>query len=255
LEMKVAIITGGGGGLGSAAAKRLAKNGVAIIATGRSLEPLNKLRDELQPANKIAILQQDITADDAPSQAVQFALQTFGRIDFLINNAGPGYPKPLEETTDELMDLFLDSHLRAPARFAREALKEMGSGGAIVNISSCLALRGRAGVGIYAAAKAGLIGLTRQIAAEFGPRGIRCNAVAPGVIETNMSAGRLGNERFKRTMLETVPLPYAMGKPEDVGAAIAYLCSEDARFINGQVLTIDGGWSETHYLNEAALAR
>jgi len=255
MAMKVAIITGAGGGLGSAAARRLIRNNVAIVGTGRTLEPLVQLRDELGGNGEVAILQQDITSDDAPGQAVAFALETFGRLDFLINNAGPGYPKPLEETTDELIDFFIDAHLRAPARYAREALKVIPSGGAVVNITSCLALRGRPGVGIYAAAKAGLIGLTKQIAAEFGPRGVRCNAIAPGVIETDMSANKMGNARFRRTMLETIPLPYSTGKPDDVGAAVAYLCSDEARFINGQTLAVDGGWSETHYLNDEALTR
>jgi NAD(P)-dependent dehydrogenase (short-subunit alcohol dehydrogenase family) len=255
MTMKVAIITGAGGGLGSATAKRLVRNNVAIVATGRTLEPLTRLKDELTGTGQVAILQQDITADDAPAQAVSFALEKFGGLDFLINNAGPGYPKPLEETTDELIDFFIGAHLRAPARYAREALKVIRWGGAVVNITSCLALRGRPGVGIYAAAKAGLIGLTKQIAAEYGPRGIRCNAIAPGVIETDMSANKMGNVRFRRTMLETIPLPYATGIPADIGAAVGYLCSEDARFINGQTLVVDGGWSETHYLNDEALAR
>jgi len=255
IAMKVAIITGAGGGLGSAAARRLVRNDVAIVGTGRTLEPLMRLRDELSGKGEVTILQQDITADEAPQQAVAFALETYGRLDFLINNAGPGYPKPLEETTDELIDFFIGAHLRAPARFAREALKVIPSGGAVVNITSCLALRGRPGVGIYAAAKAGLIGLTMQIAAEYGPRGVRCNAIAPGVIETDMSADKMGNVRFRRTMLETIPLPYATGRPDDIGAAVAYLCSDEARFINGQTLAVDGGWSETHYLNEEALTR
>lgn len=259
MTKKVAIITGAGGGLGSAIAMHLACNGVAIVGTGRTMEPLEKLQKNFESVfnthDNLAILQQDMTMDHAPTEGVEFALKTFGRLDFLINNAGVGYPKPLDQTSDDLIDLFINSHLRSPARYAREALKTIGPGGAIINITSCLALRGRPGVGIYAAAKAGLIGLTKQIAAEFGPRGIRCNAVAPGVIETDMSAGKMDSIPFRRTMLETIPLPYSTGRPSDIGAAVAFLCSDDARFINAQVLTVDGGWSETHYLNDEALSR
>ena len=255
MNAAVALITGAGGGLGSATASWLAKSGTRIVATGRTLEPLQKLKAALAGNTEVAIIQQDVLSQDAPAKAIEFALGQFGRLDYLVNNAGPGYPKPLAETSDELMDLFIGAHLRAPARFAREALPIMKPGGSIVNISSCLALRGRAGVGVYAAAKAGLIGLTKQIAVEFGPKGIRCNAIAPGVITTAMSADRMGSAPFRRTMLETVPLPVSTGQPDDIGAAVAYLCSEQARFINGHVLVIDGGWSETHYLNADALAR
>jgi NAD(P)-dependent dehydrogenase (short-subunit alcohol dehydrogenase family) len=255
MDKPVALITGGAGGLGSAIAAHLAQSGARIVATGRSAEPLANLKAALSASTDVATLQQDITAKDAPRQAIEFAASQFGRLDYLINNAGPGYPKPLKETSDELIDTFIDAHLRAPARFAREALDVMESGGSIVNISSCLAIRGRAGVGIYAAAKAGLIGLTRQIAVEFGPKGIRCNAVAPGVMATAMSSNRLSSTFFQRTMLETVPLPISTGEPDDIGAAVAYLCSDKARFINGHVLVVDGGWSETHFLNNDAISR
>jgi NAD(P)-dependent dehydrogenase (short-subunit alcohol dehydrogenase family) len=131
----------------------------------------------------------------------------------------------------------------------------MGPGSAIVNITSCMAHRGRPGGGIYTAVKAALVGLTWQQASEFGPLGIRCNAVSPGVIQTAMSAGRMGNQVFERYMLETVPLPNTTGTPDDIGEAVAYLASPRAKFVNGHVLVVDGGWSTTHYLNNAALTR
>lgn len=254
MSARVAIITGGGGGLGSAAARALARAGTVIIATGRSLEPLERLRNSLADVCEVALLQQDITAENAPYEAVDLAVRRFGRLDILVNNAGPGYPKPLADTSDETLDLFLDAHLRAPIRFSREALKVMARGGSIINVSSCLALRGRAGVGVYAVAKAGLIGLTQQVAVEHGPAGIRCNAIAPGVVATAMSAGKAGNLHFERTMLETVPLPVSNAQPQDIGAAIAYLCSDQAGFINGHVLVVDGGWSTTHYIRNSHAA-
>ena len=126
----------------------------------------------------------------------------------------------------------------------------MRPGSAIVNVSSSLGLRAREGAGVYATAKAGQIGLTRQLAVEEGPRGVRANAVAPGIIETEMFARFRDNKAIRRAMIGTVPLQgQQTGTPEDVAAAVLYLCSPAARFINGQVITIDGGWSETHFVS------
>jgi meso-butanediol dehydrogenase/(S,S)-butanediol dehydrogenase/diacetyl reductase len=252
---KVALITGAGGGLGSAAAEALLRDGVAVVGTGRRPGPLEQLKAKLSSKGRIAILPQDMTLKDSPAEAVDFAIRTFGRLDFLINNAGPGYPKPVIETTDEMLDLFIDGHLRAPFRFAREAFPRMEEGGAVINIASIAALRGRPGMGIYSAVKAALVGLTQQIASEFVTRRIRCNAIAPGVIATEMSAGRISSAPFRRMMIETVPNDPAVGAPSHIGDAVAYLCSPSGAFINGHTLVIDGGWSTTHYLSPEALAR
>jgi NAD(P)-dependent dehydrogenase (short-subunit alcohol dehydrogenase family) len=252
---RVAIITGAGGGLGSAITAALMRDGLAIVGIGRSAEPLDRLKEELKGQGEIATTRLDVTHADAPKRAIEFALAQFGRVDVLVNNAGLGFPKPIAETSDELADAFIDSHLRAPFRFAREAVEVMGAGSAIVNIASCMGLRGRPRGGIYTAAKAGLIGLTWQLAVEYGPKGIRTNAVAPGVISTPMSAGVAGNTLLERIMLETVPMPEPTGRPKDIAEAVSYLASDRAGFVNGQVLAVDGGWSTTHYLNEAALTR
>lgn len=252
---RVALITGAGGGLGSSGAACLMRDGVAIVGIGRSAEPLEKLKADLAGKGEIVTAQIDVTSEDGPRLAIELALASFGRLDVLVNNAGIGYPKPIVETTDDMADAFISSHLRAPFRFAREAAGVMTAGSAIINLSSCMGLRGRPGGGIYTAVKTAVMGLTWQLAAELGPRGIRSNAIAPGVIATEMSAGRMGNAVFERHMLETVPLPYAMGTPDDIGEAVAYLSSTRAKFINGHVLVVDGGWSSTHYLSEAALTR
>lgn len=253
---RVALITGAGGGLGSAGARCLMREGVAIVGIGRSAEPLELLKSQLSELGGPLVTDQiDVTSTEGPQRAVQLALDSFGRLDILVNNAGIGYPKPIKDTSDELADQFIDSHLRSSFRFARDAAAVMGPGSAIINIGSCMGLRGRPGGGIYTAVKAAISGLTWQLAAEYGPRGIRCNAIAPGVIATDMSAGRMGNPVFERHMLETVPLPNTTGKPEDIGEAVVYLSSSRANFVNGHVLVVDGGWSTTHYLNDAALSR
>lgn len=255
MTRRVALITGVGGGLGSAAAEALMRSDIAVVGTGRTAAPLAELAERLAPLGEIATIQQDMTLPASPAEAVEFAISTFGRLDYLVNNAGPGYPKPAIETTDEMLDLFIDGHLRAPFRFCREAYPKMTPGGAIVNISSIAALRGRPGMGIYAAVKAALIGLTQQLATEFVDRKIRCNAIAPGVIATAMSAGRMDVPLFRRMMIETVPNDPPVGKPSDIGDAVAYLCSPSAGFINGHTMVIDGGWSTTHYLSPEALER
>jgi meso-butanediol dehydrogenase/(S,S)-butanediol dehydrogenase/diacetyl reductase len=254
MTMRVALITGAGTGIGRATALRFLRDGVAVVGVGRRPEPLAELqRLAGENANRVAVLAADVTADDTPKQAVQAAISAFGRLDYLINNAGAGSPRPLHESDDAFIDESLDLMLRAPIRLTREALTVMGSGAAIVNVSSTFGLIGGMRAGTYAAVKAGIIGLTRHLAAQYGSQGIRSNAVAPGVIATEMTAGRLDNERVRRMNQEMTPAE-GWGQPEDVASAIGFLCSRDARWINGQVLAVDGGWSTTKFLTEDALA-
>lgn len=133
-ERRVAIVTGAGSGVGRALVELLAADGCAVVAVGRSAEPLVSLRDELDGKAEIAILVADVTADSAPSHAAGMAIEQFGRLDWLVNNAGVGKPLPVDETDDATLDFFLDLHLRAPFRFCREALARMADGGAIVNL-------------------------------------------------------------------------------------------------------------------------
>lgn len=250
-ERKVAIITGAGSGIGHALAHLLAAQGVAIVALGRSIAPLEKLCGELDGVADVAVVAADITADDAPARAVGTAMQRFGRLDYLVNNAGIGKPQPVDQTTDEILDLFLNVHLRAPFRFCREALEVMGDGGAIVNLASTAAVIGILRGGAYAAAKAGIVGLSMHMAAQYGPRGIRTNVVAPGVLETPMTAYAWESARFQRMNFDMTPLNRT-GTAQDAAGAIAFLLSDAARFITGQVLVVDGGWSGTKFLSESA---
>ena len=157
---RVALITGAGGGLGSAMAACLMREGTAVVGIGRSAAPLEALKSRLAQRGRIVTAQIDVTSTDGPAEAVKLALANFGRLDVLVNNAGIGYPKPIKDTSDELLDLFIHSHLRSSFRFAREAAAVMGPGSAIVNIASCMGLRGRPGGGIYTAVKAAIVGLT-----------------------------------------------------------------------------------------------
>jgi NAD(P)-dependent dehydrogenase (short-subunit alcohol dehydrogenase family) len=200
----------------------------------------------------VATLAIDVTQDDAPERAVALAMSRFGRLDYLVNNAGVGSPKPVHETDDAMLDRSLDLMLRAPFRFIRQALTVMQSGSSIVNVSSTYALLGGLRGGAYSAAKAGLTGLTTHVACQYGSSGIRCNAVAPGVIPTDMTRHRLQDEGFRRMNYDMTPAE-GWGTADDVAAMIVFLCSDQARWVNGQVIAIDGGWSSTKFLSEMAL--
>ncbi len=250
--MQVAIITGAGSGIGLCTAKMLHAAGMAIVGVGRDAAKLDALGEAIGDPERLATLSIDVTADDAPARIAALALEHFGRIDFLINNAGAGSPKPLHETDDATLDYFLDLMLRAPFRLCREVIGHMGDGCGIVNISSTYAMIGGRRGGAYSAAKGGLSALTQHIACDYGPLGIRANCVAPGVTMTDMVRHRFDDEMFKRVNVETTPFP-RLGEVEDVASTIAFLCSPGAAFINGQTIVVDGGWTTTKYLSPRAL--
>jgi NAD(P)-dependent dehydrogenase (short-subunit alcohol dehydrogenase family) len=250
--MQVAIITGAGSGIGFATALKLADMGMAILGVGRDQTKLAHLVATIKDADRVASLSVDVTANDAPKRIVDHAVSRWGRIDFLVNNAGVGRPKPLHETDDENLDFFLNLMLRAPFRLARDVLPHMKPGSAIINVSSTYAVVGGMRGGAYSAAKAGLTGLTSHIACQYGPSGIRCNTVAPGVVPTPMTEGRMLDEKFRRINVEMTPFD-RMGSVDDIASTIAFLCSAGGSFINGQVIVVDGGWSSTKYLSDYAL--
>ena len=156
-------------------------------------------------------------------------MERWGHIDFLINNAGVGSPKPLHETDDESLDYFLGLMLRAPFRLARDVIPHMQPGSAIINVTSTFAVVGGLRGGAYSAAKGGLTALTTHIACQYGPQGIRCNAVAPGVTLTPMVAHRLEDERFRKINTEMTPHP-RLGTIDDIASTVAFLCSDGRQF-------------------------
>jgi NAD(P)-dependent dehydrogenase (short-subunit alcohol dehydrogenase family) len=250
--MQVAIVTGASSGIGFGCAVKLAEMGMAVLATGRDEDKLAEVAKAIGDSSRSATLAVDLTADDAPKRIVELAVSRWGRVDFLVNNAGVGRPQPLHETDDEALDYFLGLMLRAPFRLAREVLPHMKPGSAIINITSTYAVVGGLRGGAYSAAKGGLTGLTSHIACQYGAAGIRCNAVAPGVIRTPMTEGRLQDEKFRRMNVEMTPHD-RMGTVDDIASTVAFLCSPGGSFINGQTLVVDGGWSSTKYLSDFAL--
>jgi len=246
--MRVAIITGAGSGIGLETAKLLHAGGCAIVGVGRDTGKLATLEAAIGNPDHVATISVDVTAADAPQRIVALALERFGRIDYLVNNAGVGSPKPVHEASDEDYDTMMNIMLRAPFRLCREVIPHLGEGASVVNVTSTFAhIGGRRG-GAYSAAKGGLKSLTEHMACEYGPQGIRSNCVAPGVTRTEMVAHRFEDEAFKRVNVETTPFP-RLAEAVDVASVIAFLCSDASMMVNGQSIVVDGGWTNTKYLS------
>ncbi|PLK26283.1 SDR family NAD(P)-dependent oxidoreductase [Novosphingobium sp. TH158] len=249
---KVAIVTGAAGGIGEAIVRRLGESGFRVLGTGRNAAKLQALEDSLGAAVDFAFHAADITADEAPRAIVNAAIAAFGRLDVLVNNAGSFNFGPVHATTDAMLDEVLGISLRAPFRLCREALAQMGEGGSIVFIGSTWGLYGTPGGGAYSTVKAGQIGLMQTMAAEYGPRGVRSNYVAPTVVRTEMTDAYWDLDFFRRTNHELTPLQRECST-QDVANMVAFLAGEEAAMVNGQTIAVDGGISATRYLAPEAI--
>ena len=235
---KRAVVTGAARGIGAAIARRLTVDGAEVIAVDQ--------RALADPGVAARALELDVT-DLGAAAAIRDAAG--GSIDYLINNAGIGGAKAIDQTTDEDWERFISTNLTAVFRLCRDLLPVIATpGGRIVNISSSFGLVGFPGSLAYGVAKAGIAQLTRQTAVDLAPRGILVNAIAPGVIETDMTRERIENHAwYQANVIKTTPVA-RNGQPEDIAGAAAFLCSDDAGFIAGQVLVVDGGWLAGRYL-------
>lgn len=249
--MPVVLVTGASSGIGAGVARRFAAGGYGIVAVARRRERLEQLAAELSGATEVEIVVADVTARDAAERSVAAAMKAFGRLDCLVNNAGSGKWAPVGETSDEVLDEVIDTSLKAPFRFSRAALRVMRPDSSIINVGSTFGIVGGLNGGPYCAAKAGLIGLTQALAADYGAKGIRANLVAPGVIKTEMSSN-WDAAAFRRKNHEMTPF-HRMGTVEDVANLIFFLASQEGSFIQGQTIALDGGWTTTKYLSAEAL--
>ncbi len=240
LAGKVALITGGSRGLGRATAALFAGRGAQVVATGRGALP--------QPFDSEAVrfFTADVSVSADVRAMIEYTVNTFGRLDVLVNNAGIEIEKTLLDTSEEEWDALMAVNLKGvflASKFAIAQMQRQG-GGAIVNLASISALVADRGLAAYNTSKAGVVGLTRSIAVDHGPQGIRCNAICPGWIETEMldqtfSVAR-DEARARRTARSHHPLG-RLGRPEDVAAMVAWLASDEAAFVSGQLFTVDGG--------------
>ncbi len=252
MQGKVAVVTGAAGGIGEAIVRALGAKGVKVLGTGRNEGKLQALKDALAGTMEFDFIAIDATADEAPRAIVDVAVEKFGRLDVLVNNAGSFNFGPVDQTTDAMLDEVLGISLRAPFRLCREALRVMGEGGSILFIGSTWGLYGTPGGGAYSTVKAGQVGLMQTMAAEYGPRGIRSNYIAPTVVRTEMTTAFWDLDFFRRTNHELTPLQRDCSAA-DIGNMVAFLASDEAGFVNGQTIAVDGGISTTRYVSPAAI--
>ncbi len=239
LDGKVALVTGGSRGIGRAIAEALAEGGARIAVVARDGERASAVAAEL-PGSGHAGFACDVADPQAVNTTLAAAEERLGPVDILINNAGITRDNLLIRMKDEEFDEVIAANLKGAFNFTRAAARGMMKrrDGAILNITSVVGLIGNAGQANYAASKAGLLGLTKSVARELASRGVRCNAIAPGFITTDMT-GEL-NEKQIEELRGRIPLG-ALGTPADVAAAARFLVGPGARYITGQVLAVDGG--------------
>jgi NAD(P)-dependent dehydrogenase (short-subunit alcohol dehydrogenase family) len=244
--MQIAVITGASSGIGRAAAGRFGRDGAAVLAVGRKARALVEVAQEVERAGGRCVpFEADVTAAGAPDAIVAQAVQAFGGLTTLVNAAGIIATGTVENTPDAAWDEMLDINLRAPFRLMRAATPHLvASRGSIVNVSSVTGLRSFPGVLAYCVSKSGLDQLTRCAALELAAQGVRVNAVNPGVTVTNLHRRSGVNEENYAAFLErskqTHPLGRA-GEPEEIADLIAFLASEQAGWITGETISIDGG--------------
>jgi 3-oxoacyl-[acyl-carrier protein] reductase len=241
LTGKVALVTGASQGIGRTCALKLAKEGAAVAVAARNQEKLNKLVSEITAGSgKAAAFALDVADEEQVKAAVKAAIAQFGKIDILVNNAGITRDQLVMRMKRADWDAVLQTNLTSAYLCIQSVIPSMlkQRWGRIINITSVFGQMGQAGQANYAASKAGLIGLTMAIAREVGSRNITCNAIAPGFIETAMTAG-LGDE-FKQAAVKQIPLG-RVGAAEDVAGGVAFLASDDAAYITGHVLNVNGG--------------
>jgi 3-oxoacyl-[acyl-carrier protein] reductase len=238
LDGKTALVTGASGGIGAGIARALHAQGARLVLSGTRLDALEALAGEL--GERAHVCPADLRAASAASALVEAAEAAGGPLAILVNNAGFTRDMLALRMKDEDWDAVLDVDLAAPFRLARAALKGMvrRRAGRIIQISSVVGATGNAGQANYAAAKAGLVGMTKALAQEVGGRGITVNAVAPGFIQTAMTEA-LG-DAVRARLLESIPVG-RMGRPEDVAAAVVYLASDEAGWVTGSTLHVNGG--------------
>jgi NAD(P)-dependent dehydrogenase (short-subunit alcohol dehydrogenase family) len=250
LAGEIALVTGAGSGIGRGIAQRFALEGASVLGVDRSEAGVAETAAGLDDAARarFAPLILDVSAEDAPTRAFAECRSLFGEATILVNNAGIGDGHPAHSTEDDELDRVLDINLRAVFRFSREAVRVMRAvrRGSIVNIASVYGLHGAMRSSAYSATKAGVVGLTRQMATDYGRDGLRINAIAPGYILTPLTREFVENDYFRERMVEAAPLA-RVGTPEDIAGAAVFLSSADASFVTGAVLQVDGGWAASKF--------
>lgn len=246
LTGKKALVTGGSRGIGRGVVLALAEQGADVVINfTSSKDKAEAVAQEVEAkGRKALIIQADVSKRSEVVSMFEQIRQDWGDLDILVNNAGVLRGGEFSEFSEEMLDEVLGVNLKGQFFCAQEAVKMMKNGGRIINIASISS--GGMGVGFaqieaYTASKGGVIGLTENLALDLGPKGINVNAIAPGAIDTDMSRGTSDDKEMGEAVLRRIPKG-RVGKPEDIGAAAAFLASDEADYITGVTLYVDGGW-------------
>jgi len=243
LENKVAIITGAAGGMGKADAILFAQEGAKVVITDMQEEKVKEVAQEIVNNGGEAIaLKQDVSSEEDWIKVVGAAMERFGKIDVLVNNAGVSNATPMLEMTVEAFERTMSINVTSVFLGQKHVIPKMieNGGGSIVNISSIAGLRGSSGSGPYTASKGAVRLLTKATAVDFAKQNIRCNSIHPGFIETPMTEGFFADERMTGWFLSQTPMP-RLGKAEDIAKAVLFLASDESSYITGAELPVDGG--------------
>lgn len=247
LKRKVALITGATGGVGRVTAKRLLSEGCKVVLIGRDKTKLTEISTSLGNKREVLAIRADITKEAEVLSAIDQTISKFDTIDILVNSVGViNDPTPFHLMNDDQWNLLIDVNLVGTFRSIKSVLPIMieKNAGSIINISSLLGIRSITNVplSVYGVTKAGVIMLTKSIAVEYGQFGIRCNCIAPSTIKSPMIEPYLQDDNARHMLESSFPLQ-TIGEPEDISGAVSYLCSDDAKWITGTIITVDGGIS------------
>jgi gluconate 5-dehydrogenase len=245
LSGKVAIVTGASRGLGQYFGRALARAGADLVITSRDMSRLNEFHEEIKSLGRKALpIKLDVLDETDIKNMVHAAIDEYGRIDILINNAGLNIRRPAAEFTWQDWDTVLETNLKGSFFVAQAVGKEMMKQryGRIINIGSCTCVFGMEGIGPYSASRAGVLGMTRSLAAEWGKYGITANVLAPGWFKTAQNRVLYENAKWVEYIVDRIPLGRP-GQPNDLDGAVVFLASDASAYITGQILLVDGGFT------------